>query len=327
MSTTSESSNVDAQWPGETLCRKTTPQTLSDRTNIDKALWQPSKPTKLALTDVKIPTTESPAVAIHTGANVILVAFKAQCCQFSCPFDVAPGEHVIIECDRGFRCGKVLKTSPKSTSGPHLANQDTALLAGKTFTDQSELPGGVLRIATDEEKYSLLQLKHLELHAFRVCQEIMVDLALPCALLDCEFQFDRKKVTFFFRSAISIDFRNLVRELYKIFGARIWMQNVNPQVRNEAPHATDGTNQPMGHEKHQNIAKGHDFSVLRRAEKSQKRVDAPSPRFPRRAEQFLRPQVGSETDERNRSNSSEAFLDGLDTHQRHLIDEIMKLCH
>ena len=38
-----------------------------------------------------------------------------------------------------------------------------------------------------------------------------------------EFQFDGKKLTFYYTASIYVDFRNLVRTLFKTFGMRIWM--------------------------------------------------------------------------------------------------------
>ena len=45
-------------------------------------------------------------------------------------------------------------------------------------------------------------------------------------ILDAEFQYDRKKLTIYYYSDVRIDFRGFVKELYSLFYARIWMENV-----------------------------------------------------------------------------------------------------
>ena len=45
-------------------------------------------------------------------------------------------------------------------------------------------------------------------------------------VLDAEFQYDRKKLTIYYYSDVRIDFRGFVKELYSLFYARIWMENV-----------------------------------------------------------------------------------------------------
>ncbi|KAK6887246.1 hypothetical protein K6H09_005479, partial [Candida tropicalis] len=42
-------------------------------------------------------------------------------------------------------------------------------------------------------------------------------------LIDAEYQFDRKKLIFYYSTSRRIDFRDLVRELFRIYKTRIWM--------------------------------------------------------------------------------------------------------
>lgn len=58
---------------------------------------------------------------------------------------------------------------------------------------------------------------------------------LNMEIVDCEFQFDRKKVTFYFDSQESIDFRELTKDLFRVFGSRIWLENINSKVKNVVP--------------------------------------------------------------------------------------------
>lgn len=50
---------------------------------------------------------------------------------------------------------------------------------------------------------------------------------LQIKLIDAEYQFDRKKLIFYYSTSKRIDFRDLVRELFRIYKTRIWMCAVN----------------------------------------------------------------------------------------------------
>jgi hypothetical protein len=45
-------------------------------------------------------------------------------------------------------------------------------------------------------------------------------------VIDAEFQYDRRKLTYFFHADGRIDFRELVRDLFALYKTRIWMQQV-----------------------------------------------------------------------------------------------------
>lgn len=42
-------------------------------------------------------------------------------------------------------------------------------------------------------------------------------------VVDAEYQWDRNKLTFYFIADRRIDFRELVRDLFRIYKTRIWM--------------------------------------------------------------------------------------------------------
>lgn len=48
-----------------------------------------------------------------------------------------------------------------------------------------------------------------------------VDLAME--ITDAEWQWDRRKLTFFYLADQRVDFRELVRELFRLYKTRIWM--------------------------------------------------------------------------------------------------------
>ena len=65
--------------------------------------------------------------------------------------------------------------------------------------------------------YTLQTCENLALHTYR----------LPMTVVDVEYQFDRHKITVYYDSPLRIDFRELVRDLFSSFKARIWMKKIN----------------------------------------------------------------------------------------------------
>jgi cell fate regulator YaaT (PSP1 superfamily) len=55
---------------------------------------------------------------------------------------------------------------------------------------------------------------------------------LPMEIVDAEYQWDRNKLTFYFKSESRIDFRELVRELFRIYKTRIWMCAIERRMGN-----------------------------------------------------------------------------------------------
>ena len=42
-------------------------------------------------------------------------------------------------------------------------------------------------------------------------------------ILDAEWQWDRRKLTFYYTAETRVDFRELVRELFRIWKTRVWL--------------------------------------------------------------------------------------------------------
>ncbi|CAO3590176.1 unnamed protein product [Absidia cylindrospora] len=79
------------------------------------------------------------------------------------------------------------------------------------------------RLADVEEKKSLTTKKIDEENALMVCQTKTQQKELPMQVVNAEYQWDRRKLTFYFVAEQRIDFRELVRELFKNYKTRIWM--------------------------------------------------------------------------------------------------------
>ncbi|KAJ1724773.1 hypothetical protein LPJ53_000980 [Coemansia erecta] len=82
----------------------------------------------------------------------------------------------------------------------------------------------IFRIADQREVADLMNNKVLdEQKALSMCQSKVQLRKLSMCVVDAEFQFDRRKLTFYFTAGRRVDFRELVRELFKHFKTRIWM--------------------------------------------------------------------------------------------------------
>jgi hypothetical protein len=65
-----------------------------------------------------------------------------------------------------------------------------------------------------------------ELKALQLCQSKVRVKKLPMEVIDAEYQWDRRKLTFYFVADKRIDFRELVRELFRLYKTRIWMASL-----------------------------------------------------------------------------------------------------
>lgn len=148
-----------------------------------------------------------------SGPCHVLVEFKRKrMLQYESPTYVAPGEHVVVGGDRGEDIGLVTHTWTSAEAHQLGDNRDKGV-------------GKVLRVASVLEVTQLQGVQtELEARAVEVAQEKVQESGLPMRIVDAEYQFDRRKLTFYYQSMHRLDFRTLVRDLYKTFRARIWME-------------------------------------------------------------------------------------------------------
>jgi cell fate regulator YaaT (PSP1 superfamily) len=90
----------------------------------------------------------------------------------------------------------------------------------------------ILRIATNDDLCHFDQNKIREKEAADIARERIAHYGLEMSLVDVEYRFDNKKITFFFTADGRIDFRELVRDLASIFRTRIELRQIG--VRDEA---------------------------------------------------------------------------------------------
>lgn len=151
--------------------------------------------------------------------------------------DISAGDFVIVEADRGEDLGKVTS----SISLERLKKLMSALdeekkemepeIAAVLETCKEIVPKRIHRKASPGD-LKLLQAKAQEEAIAMVrCQSRVRQKCLPMEVVDAEYQWDRNKLTFFFYSEKRIDFRELVRDLFRIYKTRIWMCAVDRSRR------------------------------------------------------------------------------------------------
>ena len=157
---------------------------------------------------------------------LVEVAFKgSRRTFFRCDLASPPpmGAAVIVEVDRGEDLGRVHATgsraAQRSAGVPHGV--------GTTMPQQR-----ILRLATPAEVTRERALRTEDEQARRAAAEKVRAAKLDLKLSDAEWQFDRKKLTFYFTAEKRIDFRALVRDLASQFRARIELKQYG--VRDEA---------------------------------------------------------------------------------------------
>ncbi len=158
--------------------------------------------------------------------HVIEVAFKGNRKEFFLwdrpePPPLRAG--VIVDADRGEDLGRVHSVG-------ELAGIRSAGCAHGCGTGLP--PRKALRLATAEEVALEVELRAQEETVRRGAMERVNANHLVMKLSDAEWQWDRKKLTFYFTSDKRVDFRTLVRDLAAMFRTRIELKQIG--VRDEA---------------------------------------------------------------------------------------------
>lgn len=144
-------------------------------------------------------------------AHVIGVRFRrtGKIYSFQTPDEVAVGEAVVVETERGPELGTVVIP-------PHDLENDQPLRP-------------VLRKATPEDRESVAQRCQQAREAVEKGRGEVASRELPMKLLAAEYSLDGSRLTFYFSAAGRVDFRELVRALASTFHARIEMRQVGPR--------------------------------------------------------------------------------------------------
>jgi cell fate regulator YaaT (PSP1 superfamily) len=159
-------------------------------------------------------------------AVLVEVAFKGNRKEFFFwEADEAPphAAAVIVDADRGEDLGRVHTTG---AAAEHRAARVPHGLFGAPATRP------VKRLATAEEVRRHGEVRASDDEARRKATERVKANALVMKMTDAEWQWDRKKLTFYFTAEKRVDFRTLVRELASMFRTRIELKQIG--VRDEA---------------------------------------------------------------------------------------------
>lgn len=176
-----------------------------------------------------------------TTKDYVVVEYKRERTKkFPCDIPVSPGDYVIVDGDRGTDCGLVVQVAKARPNHTYEVECMSSMVKNNVRKKMER--GRVIRQATTDEIFSLHnEIAEVEKDALHLCRNKCIEHNIEVDLVDCEVQFDRKKVSFFFNSPIAVDFRALVRDLYNTFHIRIWMENVSPRVRNIEPFQVGGS--------------------------------------------------------------------------------------
>ena len=122
---------------------------------------------------------------------------------------------VILEIDRGSEYGKVVSDVNIVCKGKGEASQ-----------------GNVVRVVTEEDFKVITKNKEKAKEAMTTCIKKVTERKLDMQIVQCEYSFDTTKVIFFFTSEGRVDFRDLVKDLARIFKVRIELKQIG--VRDKA---------------------------------------------------------------------------------------------
>jgi cell fate regulator YaaT (PSP1 superfamily) len=134
------------------------------------------------------------------------------------PFKI--GDLAIVEAEKGEDLGRVSQLS--------MMLQACGAQAGESDASTKK----ILRKASDRDLIRIQENKISETKAFELCRQKITVHALAMKLVDCEYQFDGNKITFFFTADKRIDFRELVKDLAGEYRTRIELRQIG--VRDEA---------------------------------------------------------------------------------------------
>ena len=136
--------------------------------------------------------------------------------------DLRPGQHVIVEADRGEDLGEVSATGV-------IAERKCSSSGGcATPTPEHR----VLRHARQDDLSRRSGLRDDENRVREQTRKLVLRHNLKMKVTEAEWQFDRSKLIIYFTAEKRVDFRQLVRDLARTFRTRIELKQIG--VRDEA---------------------------------------------------------------------------------------------
>lgn len=126
------------------------------------------------------------------------------------------GDYVIIEAEKGSEFGRLV-SDPKA--------------AFPSKAEHIKPEGRVLRKATEGDLKQIENNRAKVQDAVNTCVRKITDRRLQMNIVRAEYTFDSSKILFFFTAEGRVDFRNLVKDLAKIFRVRIELKQIGVRDR------------------------------------------------------------------------------------------------
>ncbi|GAC97702.1 putative protein of unknown function [Pseudozyma hubeiensis SY62] len=111
--------------------------------------------------------------------------------------------------------------SPSSTMGATAASGGANASAVRPMRTIN--PKRLFTKATAADTSTLYSKAQDEERALQLCISKVMQRGLPMSVVAAEMQWDRRKLTFYYTATMRVDFRDLVKELFRLYKTRIWM--------------------------------------------------------------------------------------------------------
>lgn len=148
--------------------------------------------------------------------------------------DIKVNDYVIVEADRGLDYGEVIEVTDSALGpGQSQVNEPQEKQEKNDNGDHKDSSlKSILRKVDAQDIKSIKDNKRDAKDAMKLCSRKAKEYKLLMKMVDAEYSFDKKKIIFYFTSEGRVDFRELVKDLAKIFKIRIEMRQIG--VRDEA---------------------------------------------------------------------------------------------
>jgi hypothetical protein len=162
--------------------------------------------------------------------------------------EIRKGDLVIVEADRGKDLGSVINDSITVEQVQTFLHQQAELAqlsaagnrpdgvhpAAATLTrlTRSVNPKRLFAKAGPADTNLLHAKTQDEERALTLCSTKVNQRGLPMAVVAAEMQWDRRKLTFYYTATQRVDFRDLVKELFRLYKTRIWMCHLSHPASN-----------------------------------------------------------------------------------------------
>lgn len=150
---------------------------------------------------------------------------------FHSPVALHVGDAVVVDAERGRDFGHV--TAVGEVAEKKCGGSCTGCAVGQAIAgDQATTIRNVIRQASPEDQRTYREVRASEEEVRRKVMERVRAHELVMKVSDCEWQWDRAKLTIYFTAEKRVDFRALVRDLASLFRTRIELRQIG--VRDEA---------------------------------------------------------------------------------------------